>query len=55
MTKEHVYKGNLIIEYPDGDFMATAIGLEEDITSEHCSSLEKAQEWLDTNGYSIED
>ena len=51
---EHEYKGNLIIEYPDGDFMATAIGIGGDITNQHCKSLEDAQQWLDDNGYSIE-
>ena len=54
MIIEHEYKGNLIIEYSDGDFMATAIGIGGDITTQHCKSLEDAQQWLDDNGYSIE-
>ena len=54
MTKEHIYKGNKIIEYPNGDFIATAIGVGEDIITQHCESLEKAQKWLDDNGYSID-
>lgn len=52
---EHTYKGNLIIEYFDGVFMATAIGIGEDITTHCTDSLEAAEEWLDDNGYSVEE
>lgn len=54
MVTEHNYKGNLIIEYPDGDFMATAIGIDGDVTTQHCDTLEKAEKWLDDNGYSLD-
>ena len=51
---EHDYKGNLIIEYPNGVFMATAIGIDGDITTHNCDTLEKAEKWLDDNGYSLD-
>lgn len=54
-VNEHIYKGNLIIEYSDGVFMATAIGIGEDITTHCTDSLEAAEKWLDDNGYSIEE
>ena len=52
---EHVYKGNKILEYPDGTFLATAFYHLGGMTSEAFDSLEKAQKWLDDNGYSIEE
>lgn len=54
-VNEHVYKGNLIIEYSDGTFLATAFGINEDITTHCTESLEGAEKWLDDNGYSIEE
>lgn len=57
--KEHTYKGNLILEYSHGVFVALGFNDKdnqdniEDYNS--CDSLEEAKKWLDDNGYSIEE
>lgn len=56
--KEHIYKGNKIIEYEDGTFTAFFFpNFEEDDSNIDCknfTSLEDAQHFLDDNGYSLE-
>jgi len=47
VTNEHVYKDNLIIEYNDGTFMATCLNEDEEVVTQNCPSLQKAQEWID--------
>lgn len=55
--KEHIYKGNKIIEYSDGTFEATHFADEDRdiIIGRDCRTLEEAHRYLDKNGYSIED
>ena len=45
--KEHIYRDNLIIEYPDGTFIATAVDDEGDPIEKSCKSLDKAKAWID--------
>ena len=56
--KEHIYKGNKIIEYEDGTFTAFFFpNFEEDDSNIDCknfTSLEDAQHFLDDNDYSLE-
>ena len=42
-VKEHIHKGNKILEYPDGTFLATWLDKDEEPMSLTCSSLEVAQ------------
>lgn len=51
---EHIYKGNLIIEYNTDSFMATWY-VDGEVNSDYFKSLELAQKFLDDNGYSIEE
>ena len=54
--KEHIYKGNKIVEYAPDDFMAYYFAGEDtdDIQSKHFNSLQAAEEYLDEKGYSLE-
>lgn len=55
--KEHIYKGNKIVEYAPNDFIAYYFAngdVDGDIQSKFFESLELAQEYLDDNNYSIE-
>lgn len=45
MFKEHIYRGNKIIEYPDGTFLTTKTK-GGDIQSRYCSSLEEARHFI---------
>lgn len=47
VIKEHYYKGNKIIEYPDYTFMATTFNEDGDIETNEFNSLEHAKNWLD--------
>lgn len=46
-VKEHIYKGNKILEYPDGTFLATWLNEDEEPMSLTCSSLEVAKKVID--------
>lgn len=46
-VKEHIYRGNKILEYPDGTFLATWLDEDEGPVSLTCSSLEVAQKVID--------
>lgn len=46
-VKEHIYKGNKILEYPDGTFLATWLNEDEEVMSLTCSSLEVAQKVIE--------
>lgn len=46
-TKEHIYKDNIIIEFPDGRFLATTVDIEGDPIDKTCNSLKAAQRWID--------
>lgn len=47
-TKEHVYNENLIIEYPDGTFLATYLANpDNDIQTKTTHSLEEAKAFID--------
>lgn len=46
-TREHVYKDNIIVEFPDGRFLATALDIEGDPIEKTCNSLRAAQRWID--------
>ena len=56
--KEHIYKGNKIIEYADGTFTAFYFPNFDaddcDIDHKTFSTLEDAQNFLDQHGYSID-
>jgi hypothetical protein len=45
--KEHIYKENKIIEYPDGRFLATWLNEDDEVMSLMCSSLEVAKKVID--------
>lgn len=45
--KEHYYKDCLIIEYPDGSFLATAMDDEGDPIEKTVNSLKEAMAWID--------
>ena len=44
-TKEYVYRGNKIIRYPDGTFLATVIK-DGDVLTKTCPSLSHARRWI---------
>ena len=45
---EHVYKDNLIIEYPDGQFMGTRFADDSgDVVNKFFDSLTDAKAWID--------
>lgn len=46
MTKEHIYKGNKILEYEDGSFLATKI-VEGEVDSKTVKSLKQAKAFID--------
>lgn len=46
-VKEHIYKGNKILEYPDGTFLATWLNEDEEPMSVTRSSLEVAKKVID--------
>ena len=51
--KEYIYKGNKIVEYPDGTFIAYYYAKgddSEDIQQYSTDSLEKAQKRIDNYG-----
>ncbi len=45
-TKEHIYKDNIIVEFPDGQFLATTLDIEGDPIEKTCDSLKAAQRWI---------
>lgn len=56
--EEHVYKGNKIIEYPDGVFTAYYYAKEDDskdIQQYSTDSLEKAQKRIDEYAEPVEE
>lgn len=51
-TREHVYKDDIIVEFPDGRFLATTLNIEGDPIEKTCDSLKAAQRWIDkVEGY----
>lgn len=54
-SKEHIYKGNKIIEYEDGVALATALDEDGEVIAKGFDTLKDAKVWLDYNGYSIDD
>ena len=55
--KEHIYKGNKIVEYADGTFKAYYMPDPDDsseIAVIDFNTLENAQHFLDNNGYSLD-
>lgn len=46
-TREHVYKDDIIVEFPDGQFLATTLDIEGDPIEKTCNSLKAAQRWID--------
>ncbi len=46
-AKEHLYKDCIIVEFPDGQLMATALDVDGDPIEKTCNSLEAAQKWID--------
>lgn len=46
-TKQHIHKDCLIIEYPDGTFLATALDVNGDPIEKTCKSLKAAKRWID--------
>lgn len=46
-TKQHIHKNNLIIEYPDSTFLATALDKDGDPIENTCKSLKAAKRWID--------
>ena len=45
--KEHIYKGNKIIEYSDGTCLATWLNEDDEVMSVTCSSLKVAKKVID--------
>lgn len=45
--KEHIYKGNKIIEYPDGTFLATWLNEDDEVMSLTCASFGVAKKIID--------
>ena len=45
--KEHVYKDCIILEYADGNFLATAVDEYGDPISKTVESLDAAKRWID--------
>ena len=46
--QKYPYKGNLILKYPDGEYVATMFnGEEDDIISQSYDTLKEAKRWLD--------
>lgn len=55
--KEYIYKGNKIVEYEKGLFMAYYMPDPTDplnIETKRFNALKDAERWLDENGYSVE-
>ena len=48
MAKEHIYKDNIIVEFSDNSFLATAIDIEGDPIEKTCKSLAAAKRWIDS-------
>ena len=48
MAKEHIYKDNIIVEFSDNSFLATAIDIEGDSIEKTCKSLSAAKRWIDS-------
>ena len=46
-TREHIYKDDIIVEFPDGQFLATTLDIEGDPIEKTCNSLKAAQRWID--------
>lgn len=46
-TREHIYKDDIIVEFPDGRFLATTLDIEGDPIEKTCNSLKAAQRWID--------
>ena len=45
--KRHVYRDCLIVEYPDGTFLATALDDDGDPIGKSVKSLKEAERWID--------
>ena len=45
MSKEHVYYGNKIIEYPDGTFLSTKY-VNGEVQSNVCKTLGAAKQYI---------
>lgn len=53
-VKEHVFRGNKILEYPDGTFTATKFlsnNPDNDIISKDCKSLPEAKAFIRSERY----
>ena len=48
MAKEHIYKDNIIVEFSDSSFLATAIDIEGDPIEKTCKSLAASKRWIDS-------
>lgn len=44
-VKEHVFRGNKILEYPDGTFLSTKI-VHGEVESKQCATLKQAQSFI---------
>ena len=44
---EHVYMGNLIVEYSQNDFQAFILNSDGDVEDKNFTSLDKAKQWID--------
>ena len=47
--KEHIYKGNKILQYGPTSFLATAVDEEMDPITSFKRNLEDAKKWIDKN------
>ena len=47
VMKKHIYKDNLIFEYEEGSFLATAVDIDGDPIEKSCKSLGDAKQWID--------
>lgn len=54
MTKEHIYKGNKILEYEDGSFLATKYANGE-VDSKTVKSLKQAKAFIDKDSEKDQD
>ena len=46
---EHVYRGNLIVEYSQNDFHAFILKSDGDVEDKNFTSIERARQWIEKN------
>ena len=46
---EHVYRGNLIVEYSQNDFQAFILNSDGDVENKNFTSIERARQWIEKN------